>query len=82
MTKPLTDEQIKAYTNRARMVLDYIEEERARCTALIMAIDDRDFLLYCVCQCYTVSEIARARQLFGEGHRSTEVLRDDIEDLM
>lgn len=74
----MTDEEIKQLTNRAKHVLDYIEEERQRCTGLIMAIDDTDFLLYCINDCFCQpDEIAHWRKRYDELNFDPE-----IEDLM
>lgn len=60
----------------ARLIMDYIEEERARCVSLIKTIDDRDFLLYCIAGSYEADEIDRARVLYDQ------MSDPEIEDLM
>ena len=92
----MTDDDLKLLTNRAKLVLDYIMEERVRCTGLITAIDDRDFLLYCIHDaCCQPSEIDHWRkrydelqpipleeQMIDDASKRIPTEIDDLEDLM
>jgi hypothetical protein len=62
----MTEEE-KRLCNRARVVQDFIMEERARVRGLIQVLNhEPEFLLYCVDNAYQVSEIERARYLFNQ----------------
>jgi hypothetical protein len=74
----MSPEDAKRYNDRARVIQSFIDEERARCVALIKkGLDDWDFLLYCIVQSYTVNEIKRARELYDQSRDDL-----DIEDMM
>lgn len=61
-----------------RIVMEYVEEERARCAALVAKLArgaDRDFLIHCINYSVQLIEIDERRKRFLE-------FADDIEDLM
>ena len=62
----MTDEDAKLWADRKRTVLSYIDGERARCLALIIAVDDKDFLLYCITESYTAVELEHARNIYDQ----------------
>jgi hypothetical protein len=69
----VSDLDLKALTDRARVVQSYIDEERKRVLDLIDApdgrfkvIDDREFLIYCIEHSWTAAEVPRARELFDQ----------------
>lgn len=62
----------------ARIIVDFINEERERCAALVDLIrDETSFLLYCINGPWYSDEIDEARKRFGELAPA-----DDFEDLM
>lgn len=62
----------------ARIIVDFINEERERCAALVDLIrDETAFLLYCINGPWYPDEIDEARKRFGELAPA-----DDFEDLM
>lgn len=76
----MTEDEVKRLTDRAKHVLDWIEGERQRCTNLIMAIDDRGFLLYCINECFCqADELVHWRKRYHELGRDTD---PEVEDLM
>jgi hypothetical protein len=90
----MSDLDLKALTDRARVVQSYIDEERKRVLDLLDApdgrfkvIDDREFLVYCIEHSWTAAEVLRAREIFDqqpEPEIETVVVDDPdgIEDLM
>lgn len=59
-----------------RTIQSYIDDERARCRALVVALlDEREFLLYCIDTPVSPNEVETHRQRFEE-------TADDFEDLM
>jgi len=77
----MTPDEAKLWADRKRVVLSYIEEERTRGIALVLALglDDKDFLLYCMAESWTAQEIDRARECFN---MDKPVVEESIEDLM
>jgi hypothetical protein len=77
----MTDEDIKLFADRKRVILSYIEDERARCLALTVALtlDDKDFLLYCIAESYTAVELEHARNVYNQLQPEID---QDIEDLL
>jgi hypothetical protein len=62
-----------------RPIMSYINEERARCRALVMRLTrgaDKEFLLYALDNAVTVEELGDHRKRFEE------LRSDNIEDLM
>jgi hypothetical protein len=66
----------------ARLIQDYIDEERARCAALVRAYrpwHSREFLSYCIENSVQLADRDAARKRFDELKTDDD---DDIEDLM
>jgi hypothetical protein len=62
----------------ARLIQEYIDDERARCAALVKAlISEPDFLLYCISAPVYPDEIGDQRMRFAELPD-----KDNFEDLM
>lgn len=73
----MADLDIKALADRARVVQSYIDQERSRVLDLISAVDDREFLIYCVENSWTAPEISRAREMFDQFIPLEEQMIDD-----
>lgn len=63
----------------ARIIVDFINDERQRCAALVASLkpSETEFLLYCINGPWYPDEIDEARKRFGELAPA-----DDFEDLM
>ena len=65
-----------------KLIMDWVEEERARCLALVVALapdgDEKSFLLHCIVYSVQPSEIDERRKRFNE----LSAPYDDVEDLM
>lgn len=61
----------------------FINEERARCAALVEAIDHKQFLLYCInAPVHPGEDLVHFRKRFDELQPEPAPVRDDVEDLM
>ena len=50
-----------------KLIMDWVEEERARCLALVVALDgEKSFLLHCIVYSVQPSEIDERRKRFNE----------------
>lgn len=62
------------------MSVDFGQQERARCAALIKALAPDPFLMFCVKNAYAIEDFETARQRFEEF--TPTVAPDEFEDLM
>lgn len=78
-THGISAEDAKLWADRKRLILSYIDQERKRVLDLVLAIDDRDFLVYCIENSWTAEEAPRARELYDQTQPEID---QGIEDLM